>query len=275
MKLSLTIAKNVSENFPVLLRGDYAEKIKRGSQLGYKYVEMHIRDPIEVDVESILRACEENNVSVTTLGTGLGYVIDKLTFTSPDKEVREKAVNRIIDHIKLAEELNSKVIIGSMRGSIPDKSEYAKYESFALECFERCLTFAESKKVVLLIEAINRYETNFINTVEDALSFIEKLDSEYLKVHVDTFHMNIEEKDITESIKAAGKYLGHVHFADSNRKYPGMGHINFKEIIKVLNDIGYDGAIALECLPYPNGEEAALKAIENIKLWAVELGVLF
>jgi sugar phosphate isomerase/epimerase len=275
MKLSLTIAKNVSENFPVLLRGDYAEKIKRGSQLGYKYVEMHIRDPIEVDVESILKACEENNVSVTTLGTGLGYVIDKLTFTSPDKEVREKAVNRIIEHIKLAAELNSKVIIGSIRGSIPDVSKYDKYESFALECFEKCLKVAESKRIVLLIEAINRYETNFINTVEEALSFIKKIGSEYIRIHIDTFHMNIEERDIVESIKYVSKYLGHVHFADNNRKYPGMGHIDFKAIIKVLNDIGYKDAIALECLPYPDGEEAALKAIENLKKIGKVLGVNF
>lgn len=264
MKLSLTIAKDVSENFPVLLRGDYVENIKKASQLGYDCVEIHVRDPRELNLDEILSTCEENHVTISTLGTGLGYVVDRLSFTNPDKEVREKAVARILDHIEVARKLGAKVIIGSMRGSIPDKSEYKKYEAFALECFEKCLSEAENKGVTLLIEAINRYETNFINTVEEALEFIEKTGSRYLKVHVDTFHMNIEEGDMAESIKTAGSLLGHVHFADSNRRYPGMGHIDFKKIIKALKDAGYNGAIAFECLPYPTEEEAAKGAIENI-----------
>ncbi|TYP47890.1 sugar phosphate isomerase/epimerase family protein [Thermosediminibacter litoriperuensis] len=265
MKFSLTIAKDVSETFPVLLRGDYAENIKKASQLGYDCVEIHVRDPLELNLDEILSACEKNHVTVSTLGTGLGYVIDRLSFTNPDREIRERAVARIIDHINAARELGAKVIIGSMRGSIPDKSEYKKYEAFALECFEKCLSQAEDKGVTLLVEAINRYETNFINIVEEALEFIEKIGSSHLQVHIDTFHMNIEEVGMAKSIKTAGSLLGHVHFADSNRRYPGMGHINFKEIIKALKDTGYNGAIAFECLPYPNGEEAAKGAIENIK----------
>lgn len=265
MKLSVTMALTADEMAPIVLRGDYIENIKKASAMGYDSVEIHVNDPKTLDVEQILKACREYNIDVSTLGTGMGYVIDRLSFTSPDEDIREKAVERILDHIDVAEKMGAKVIIGSMKGTIPDRSECKKYQEYAIECTKKCLEKAEAKKVTLLIEAINRYETNFINTAEEGLEFISKLNSEYIKIHLDTFHMNIEEDDMTKSIIMEGKHLGHMHFADSNRCYPGKGHINFEEIITALKEIDYNGAIAFECLPLPNPEEVAIKAIDNFK----------
>jgi len=265
MKLSLTVAENVGLNFPVLLRGKITENIKKAKDFGYDAVEIHIEDASLLNIEKIIESLEENKMTVTTLGTGLAYVKDKLSFTNPEKEIREKAVERINSHIKAAKIFNAKVIIGSIRGIIPDIENFEMYKSFAIECFKKCLENAEKYNVELVIEPLNRYETNFVNNLEEALDLIEKVGSNYLKVHLDTFHMNIEEKDLKEAIVLSKEKLGHIHFADSNRKYPGTGHINFKEIIETLKYIDYKGAIAFECLPVPDGEVAAERGINYIK----------
>lgn len=265
MKLSVTMALTADETAPIVLRGDYAQNIRKAAEMGYDSVEIHVNDPKTLNVEQILNACRKYNVDVSTIGTGMGYVIDRLSFTSPDENIREKAVERILDHVDVAEKLKAGVIIGSMRGVIPGSREFIKYKEYAVECTKKCLEKAESKKVILLIEAINRYETNFINTAAEGMEFISQFNSEFLKLHLDTFHMNIEEGDMAKSIILAGKYLGHMHFADSNRWYPGKGHIAFDEIIKALKEINYKGAVAFECLPLPNPEDAAKKALENIK----------
>jgi sugar phosphate isomerase/epimerase len=265
MKLSVTMAQAADEIAPIVFRGDYIENIKKASAMGYDSVEIHVNDPKTLDVEQILNACRKYNVDVSTIGTGMGYVIDRLSFTSPDEDIREKAVERILDHIDVAKKMGAKVIIGSIRGTIPDRSEYKKYQEYAIECTKKCLEKAEAKKVTLLIEAINRYETNFINTAEEGLEFVSKLNSEYIKIHLDTFHMNIEEDDMTKSIIMAGKHLGHMHFADSNRWYPGKGHINFKNVLKALKRIEYNGSIAFECLSLPRQDQAAISALKYIR----------
>ncbi|NLZ51641.1 MAG: sugar phosphate isomerase/epimerase [Thermoanaerobacteraceae bacterium] len=265
MKLSLTIAKEAGENAPIVLRGNYTENIMKAAKMGYDAVEIHVNDPKSLNIDEIQKACEQNDITVSTIGTGMGYTVDGLSFTDPDSSIRHKAVERILEHIIVAKELDAKVIIGSMRGKIPDTKEYGKYEGYALDCFKTVMENAEKQSVIIVIEAINRYETNFVNNVYQGFQFIEKIASHNLKLHIDTFHMNIEERDLEESIKMAGATLGHVHFADSNRWYPGAGHLDFEAIIGALKAIKYNGYIAFECLPFPTQKEAAENSIEKIR----------
>lgn len=265
MKLSVSIAQNVPDSAPFILRGHYIENIKKAAELGYDAVEIHVRDPRELEVEQILKACQEEGVTVSTLGTGLGYVVDKLSLTHPEAQIREKAVKRILDHIEVASCLGAGVIVGSMRGVIPDISQFKQYENYAAEGLAVCLEKARKCGVTVFLEAINRYETNFLNTAAETLNFLTRFNTPHLKVHLDTFHMNIEEVDLDETLKKTREALGHIHFADSNRFYPGQGHLDFKKIIATLKNMGYEGYIALECLPYPTPEEAAAGALRYLK----------
>lgn len=265
MKLSITIAKEAGEKAPIILRGSYTENIIKASKIGYDAVEIHVNDPDTLDVEKIQKTSEKNNIAVSTIGTGMGCGIDGLSFTDSDNSAREKAVERVCAHIRAARELKAKVIIGTMRGLIADRDNHQRYEKYALYCFQKVLDCAEKNRVFILTEAINRYETNFINNVEESLELINKLNSAYLELHLDTFHMNIEEQDMVKSIKQAEKALGHLHFADNDRWYPGHGHIDFKRIIAALKDIKYDGCIAFECLPFPTPHEAAENCLKNVK----------
>lgn len=106
---------------------------------------------------------------------------------------------------------------------------------------------ADKEGVVLLLEPLNRYEDHMVNTVARAVALCERTGLESVKVMGDLFHMNIEEDDIPRSIRNAGDRLAHVHLADSNREHPGTGHIDFSAAFAALNDIGFNGCLALEC----------------------------
>jgi sugar phosphate isomerase/epimerase len=100
---------------------------------------------------------------------------------------------------------------------------------------------------VLLFEPLNRYEDHMVNTVAQAVELIRAAGSPGVRVLADTYHMNIEEDDPCEALRAAGELLGAVHVSDSNRHQPGTGHVPFEAIVATLREIGFDGVLSVEC----------------------------
>ena len=119
--------------------------------------------------------------------------------------------------------------------------------------------------VRLALEPINRYETTLINNAAQGLELIERVGADNFGLLLDTFHMNIEEPDIEASIRQCGAHIFHFHVADSNRWYPGAGHLDFKSILKMLFDTGYPGWVSGEFLPKPDAESAAREGIAFLR----------
>jgi len=117
----------------------------------------------------------------------------------------------------------------------------------------------------LLIEPINRYETNFINNVTQALEFIDQVGEANIGVILDTFHMNIEEPSIYGSIQQAGERLWHVHLVDSNRYAPGMGHLDIPRIVQTIQKISYDGYVSAEVVPIPDDDTSAARWMDMVR----------
>ena len=111
--------------------------------------------------------------------------------------------------------------------------------------------------MLLAFEVIDRFESDWLNTVDEGLKLLDSFGSDALSLHLDTFHMNIEEPDCAESIRKAGKRIGHVHVADSDRWYPGHAHYDFASTFSALKEVGYERAVALESFLYPDPETAA------------------
>jgi sugar phosphate isomerase/epimerase len=126
--------------------------------------------------------------------------------------------------------------------------------------------YAHARSVTLALEAINRYETNCFNRAEEIVSLIEENSLVSSGVLLDNFHMNIEEVSIEGAIKTAGKHLALIHFPDSNRWYPGAGHLDLSSIIRALREIGYNGYLALEALALPDPATAARRGLETVRL---------
>jgi sugar phosphate isomerase/epimerase len=262
MEISITITTNGSKFSPIVFSGDYVQQIEIAGSLGFKATELHIQDPNKINRAAICEALQKSGMRVSTIGTGQAYVDEGLSFSNPDPAIRERAVQRIKDQIKFAKGLKAKVIIGTIKGRMPEAPEdQVIARKRVINCFRECIAYAEKYETYLTLEAINRYETNFLNTAQETAEFIDEIGSPLLGLHLDTFHMNIEEVSIEETLRKYARYLIHIHVADSNRWAPGLGHLDFPGIVKTLREINYQEFLGIECLPKPEPLIAAKQAL--------------
>ena len=226
MQLTISATSQQANFAPILLQGYIEEAFAKAAGYGYEGIELHLRDPHDIDWNKALEMVSQYSLPVTAIGTGAGARVDGLTFTDPDTGVRNKAVKRVEGHIELAKLLDASIIIGSINGNIVGNQTAKEYH---LDCVKQCCDLASEANVIILLEPLNRYESDWLNTAEDTLEIIAKTGYLNIKYLADTFHMNIEEASITESLKKAGRNLGYVHLVDSNRQVPGHGHLLFKK----------------------------------------------
>lgn len=260
MKFSIVLSTKPTAFSALAYKGQLSENISKIRMYGYDGVELAVRDPKGLDLNQLNSVLKENNLPISAIGTGQAYGEEGLSFTHPNKKIRKKAIERIKSQIKFAEQYNAVVIIGLVRGKKEPDIHYEKVEDWLIEALSECAS--SNEKIKMAIEPINRYETNLINTVNSGLFFLEKVNKKNVGLLLDTFHMNIEEASIIESIKSAKEKLFHFHVADSNRWYPGAGHIDFKTILDTLEEIKYAGFISAEILPLPDSDTSAKRTID-------------
>jgi sugar phosphate isomerase/epimerase len=154
-------------------------------------------------------------------------------------------------------------IIGSMQGNAVLGETQDNSIGLLAEALQVLDQHATSLGVKLIYEPLNRYETNLMNRLDDAAAFIEQNKFKNIVLLADLFHMNIEEADPAESIQKNRQHIGHVHFADSNRKPVGYGHTQMESIANALTESGYDGYVSAEAFPWPDPDLAAAQTIRS------------
>ncbi len=261
MKFSIVLSAQPAQFEAATFKGDLDANLAHIAALGYDGVELAIRDPKQVDGDALLALVRGHGLEVSAIGTGQAWGEEGLSFTDPDPRVRRAAIQRIQDHLPFAAQAGAVVIIGLIRGIV--KPEVAQEQAMAwlVEALQACSAAAAAFGVRLALEPINRYETTLVNTVAQGLELIERVGADNLGLLLDTFHMNIEEPSIEDSIRQAGARIFHFHVADSNRWYPGAGHLDFASILGTLAETGYTGYVSGEFLPLPDSETAARRAI--------------
>lgn len=250
---------------PLLFSGNLLYGLKKASELGYNGVELSLRDSRDLNFFWLIENLEKLNLKVYGIATGQTYYNDGFSLYNSQKDKREKAIRRMKDHIDLASKLDSIVIIGGIRGKYDVNLPKKQQLTYGKEAIREITEYAYQKRVTLVLETINRYETNILNNLLQIKDFIEELKFPNLKILADTFHMNIEEVSYRKALLEVSQYLGYVHFADSNRLAPGWGHIDFKEIINVFKEVDYQGPVGIEILPLPNDLKAATQGIVFLK----------
>ncbi len=263
MKLSIVLSTQPASFSALAYKGHWEEHIHTVGRLGFDGVELAVRDPALLDTTVLLPLIADQHLAVPAVGTGQAFGEDGLSFTHRDRNIRERAVERVKSHVRLAAGLGARVIIGLVRGRRSAAVSPSRAEAWLMEALRECA--CENKAVDLAIEPINRYETDLVNTVAAGLALVEKLGLENVGLLLDTFHMNIEEPSIEAGILASRGRLLHVHVADSNRWYPGAGHIDFRPIIDALDQIGYQGFLSAEILPLPDAETAVSKTLMHMR----------
>jgi len=248
---------------PIPLVGPFSETFPQAAELGYDAIELHIRSPKHPGVGGIDRLLSRHNLLASAIATGQPYLHEGISFSDPDFETRWAAVAAINEFSQMAAGLGASLILGYIRGKLDgDPQLAARQRQWMLECCRECSEFAEKLNVRLLLEPINRYEMNDFNTVAAALSFASEVDCPNFQLMLDTFHMNIEEPSITDSIREAAGRAPYFHVVDSNRWAPGFGHTDFEEIACALQAIDFSGFLSAEILPRPDPLTAARQAIE-------------
>lgn len=249
---------------------DLRQKFLNAKKYGFEAIEFRGANIREMQKE-ISQLSLETGIKVSAISIA-GY---KGNLLSKEREERERAIQDIEDLLKITADLRAvgQIIVPIFGPSqLPDMSPWLKAEEaekkLLIGILKHLVKVAEKVNSFCLLEPVNRYETHLINRLDQALEICRKVGSSRVGIVADYFHMNIEERNIGESIKKASSFLKHIHLSDSNRLLPGWGHINFKEEFKTLKDIGYRGYMVLESYPYevPGDPEQELpKCVEYLR----------
>lgn len=250
---------------PFVFWDDLPAACAAARELGFDAVEVFPPSAVAVSTANLRRAVDENGLKLAAVGTGAGWVKHRLTLTSADASIRDKAKSFIRSIIDFAGPFGAPAIIGSMQGRHGDGVDHETALGYLRDALNDLGEHAKQYGVPLIYEPLNRYETNLVSTVADGVALLRSLSTRNVKLLADLFHMNIEEADIAAAIRAGGSDIGHVHFVDSNRRPAGCGHIDYTPIAAALRDINYTGYASAEAFSWPDSNAAAKKTIETFR----------
>lgn len=214
---------------------------------GFDFVEIAVEEPANINPALIRKALDDNGLECRSVCAATG----------PGRDLRGNRKEQVVsmDYIKslidIAPVLGSSLVAGPIYSSVgradfvPADEHHKQWLTVVRHLKSLCAD-AEKQNVKLAIEPLNRYETDFINTCDQALSLIRDVDSKSLYIHLDSFHMNLEEKDPALAILKAGKKLALLHASGSDRGTPGGDQINWERIFVALDKIDYQGDIVIE-----------------------------
>ena len=217
---------------------DAAAAFAEAKELGFDAVEVFGPSGSVLDDLKLPSMSARYGLSVAAVGTGAGAVIHGWTLSAKDAGVRSQAIDFVKAIIDAGAAVQAPAIIGSMQGR-HDKGESQEEARRRLgDALQTLAAHAAGAGVDLLIEPLNRYESNLLNHVEESAQWAGGLGCSNLKILADLFHMNIEEVDVAAALRGAGASVGHVHYVDSNRRATGMGHTDFAPIADTLKAMG-------------------------------------
>ena len=225
--------------------------MKKVAELGFDILEISCaaiqNDYASEDKLIELRECaKENGISLTA-----GYGPTKAqNLASADPAIAKNGMEFFRQMLPKLKILEIPIVAGGLYSYWPldmnePRDKKADTER-AVKNIKELSKVAEDNNVVLGMEVLNRFEGYLLNTCEEAIAFVDAVDSPYVKIHLDTFHMGIEEDNMAAAIRMAGDKLGHLHLGEQNRMVPGRGSVRWSEIGQALRDINYQHAAVME-----------------------------
>jgi len=253
MKSAITVSLvEQARGGPFVFHDGLADAAARAAELGFDAIEIFPPSAGALNPEEIKALVKHHGIAVAAVGTGGGWVLHKQHLCLPDSAARQGAREFIRGIIDVAAKLGAPAIIGSMQGRWGDGVSREQALTWLAEALNDLGEHAAGLGQPLLYEPLNRYETNLFNRIEDTVAFLKTLKTANVKILADLFHMNIEEANVADAIRAGKGFIGHVHFVDSNRRAVGMGHTDFVPIVAALREIDYTGYLSAEAFPLPD-----------------------
>ena len=221
-----------------------ARAIGQTAELGFDIIEVPALDPSAIDVDFTRKQLEKHGIGATS---SLGLDADT-DISSGDPEKAKRGQARLEEAIAMARDIGATHVCGILHSAfqkyaVPTTAEGVKR---AVEVLQRVAETAAKSNIVLGLEVVNRYESNVLNTASQAVEMCKRIGAPNVKVHLDVYHMNIEESDISAAIMETGDYLGYFHTGDSHRGYMGSGSIDLAGVFRALVKADYTGPITFE-----------------------------
>lgn len=232
------------------------------ADMGFDTAEIPVEDPGSLDADRVRNAFERSGLHVTTCAA-MGPGRDLL---SPDEQVRKDTMTYFRDSIDFANKVGSKRFVGPLYSEVgrlwKSTEEEKKSETDLLVSqLKKLAEYAAEKDVVLCLEALNRFETSYLNLTKDTVDIIKQVNHDHCQVMIDLFHAGVEEKSLGDAIRTAGAHLFHFQVAENDRGTPGTGQFDWKDIAAALKEIEYDGDVVIETFSQDNEMLAKAAAI--------------
>lgn len=227
---------------------------------GFDGVEVPLFRPKEFPAALIRDGVQANGLECTVCSV----LVDGMNLISDDADVRKKTRTHLQDAIKAAAEAGAKLIAGPLYspvGYLPGRRRTADEWRWAVEGHQSLGETLARYGVTIAIEPLNRFETYFLNTAADAAALAAEINHPNIGILFDTFHANIEEKDIGAGYRTVGKHLKHVHTCENDRGIPGSGHVEWTSVFQALRDLRYDGWLTIESFGFALPDLSAAAAI--------------
>lgn len=228
-------------------------------QRGFDGVELPLIRPGETPAAEIRRSLEENRLECTFCS-----VLPGLSVISDDPVMRQTTLAHLKDCVKVAAEAGGRMIAGPLYspvGYLPGRRRTRDEWNWAVECYQELGGTLASYGVECAIEPLNRFETYFLNTAADAARLAEEVNHPSVGVLFDTFHANIEEKDVAAALRSVGGRLKHLHACENDRGTPGSGHVAWPAVFQAVRDLRYDGWVTIESFGFALGDLSAAASI--------------
>lgn len=227
---------------------------------GFDGIEVSLFRPVDFAAADIRRGLLENALECTICSVLTGG----LSVISEDAAVRCKTLSYMKDCVQAAADVGAELIAGPLYspvGYLPGRRRTADEWNWAVECYQQLGAVLESHGVEIAIEPLNRFETYFLNTAEDAVALCEAIHHPRVGILFDTFHANIEEKKLGDAFRNVGPHLKHVHTCENDRGIPGTGHVEWNEVFEALRAVKYDRWLTIESFGFALGELSAAASI--------------
>jgi D-psicose/D-tagatose/L-ribulose 3-epimerase len=220
------------------------QAIASTAEAGYDLIEIPLLDPASVDAADTRKVLDEHGV---VAGCSLGLA-PETNVSSEDPDAVAAGRRLLADALRVTVELGADYLGGVLYGVLGRHEAVVTERGYAnaVEAMRELSDNAAREGVTIGLEVVNRYESNVLNTAEQGLRFLDDIGAANATLHLDTYHMNIEEPGMAQAIETVGDRLGYFHVGESNRGPLGSGTVDFAETFAALDRIGYDGTITFE-----------------------------
>jgi D-psicose/D-tagatose/L-ribulose 3-epimerase len=227
---------------------------------GFDGVELPLFRPADFLAKEIRQGLEENGLECTICSV----LVSGFSLIAEDAAVRHRTIAHMKDCVRTSADVGAKIIAGPLYspvGYLPGRRRTSDEWKWAAEGYQALGETLVANDVTLAIEPLNRFETFFLNTAADAVALCDEVNHPNVGILFDTFHANIEEKDIAAGYRTVARHLKHVHTCENDRGIPGSGHVEWPAVFQALRDIGYDGWLTIESFGFALGDLSSAAAI--------------